>query len=516
MLPPTIGLLETEDMDAAMTFSHIFRSLHYAWLISVIALSRSVSATPAVNVALQASFNSAPYLLELLLVTLPEQSAGGLSRLTLFYRETAAEENATAYFPLLDRIADGYFVDCATDEELYTKFLHAVQNDGHITTPETISSLQFALSIHSAAPRIEAHYQYYDTSVESSLMVAQDAACPVWVHFDGKQYCSPALDRAQQAMENPRYVQFVGSGQQQSSCSARSLEVLPFDRVLGGPVDHNTPSSILYADITSPMFRQFHQTVSKTARNGETSYRIRYRPAATATGRSLVVNGYGVELALKRTDYIVIDDRGDDSKEEAPEASSPEAEEIVLEAEELADLKPLSTSELRGLGLKTASFVMSSEDPFDTLIKVSQDFPKHSSAITKRNVSDPLLVEHHHNREVILPAGYNVVWMNGMQVEARQMDAFALLERMRRERTLTGSLREIGFSGSEAVRLLSHSSIAESKVDTEAQRYDYQDASEGERVIIWLNDIEKDKRYQDWPTYLTAVSRPTKKWNSIY
>ncbi|KAL9586116.1 MAG: hypothetical protein Q9212_001097 [Teloschistes hypoglaucus] len=475
-----------------MNFVSSLRSPLYAWLISVFALSRSVSAAPAVNVALQASFNSAPYLLELLLVTLPEQLAGVLSQLTFVHRETAAEENATAYFPLLDRIADGYFVDCATDEELYTKFLHTVQNDGHITTPETISSLQFALSVHSAAPRIEAHYQYYHTSVESSLMVAQDAACPVWVHFDGKQYCSPALDRAQQDVDN-----------------ARNLEVLPFDRVLGGPADNGTPSSILYADITSPMFGQFHQTISKTARDGETSYRIRYRPATTATGRPLVINGYGVELALKRTDYIVIDDRGDESKEEAPQMSSPEAEQVVLEAEELADLKPLSTSELRDLGLKTASFVMSSEDPFDTLIKVSQDFPKHSSAITKRNASDPLLVEHRHNREVILPAGYNVVWMNGMQVEARQMDAFALLERMRRERTLTGSLRDIGFSGSEAVRLFSHSSIADSKVDTEAQRYDYQDAPEGGRVIIWLNDIEKDKRYQEWPTYLSALLQRT-------
>lgn len=197
-----------------MTFISFLRSPLYAWLVSVFALSRSVSAAPAVNVALQASFNSAPYLLELLLVTLPKQLAGVLSQLTLFHRETAAEENATAYFPLLDRIADGYFVDCATDEELYTKFLHTVQNDGHITTPETISSLQFALSVHSAAPRIEAHYQYYRTSVESSMMVAQDAACPVWVHFDGKQYCSPALDRAQQDVDNSRYVRFSSSGQQ--------------------------------------------------------------------------------------------------------------------------------------------------------------------------------------------------------------------------------------------------------------------------------------------------------------
>lgn len=81
-----------------------------------------------------------------------------------------------------------------------------VQDDGHITDQDALSSLQFALSIHSAAPRIEAHYQYYETSVATSLMIAQDAACPVWVYFDGKQYCSPALDRAQQDVSGLKYV----------------------------------------------------------------------------------------------------------------------------------------------------------------------------------------------------------------------------------------------------------------------------------------------------------------------
>ena len=113
-------------------------------------------------------------------------------------RETAAEENATAYFPLLDRIAEGHFADYSTEHDLYKAFLQLLHEDGHITDPDALSSFQFALSIHSAAPRIEAHYQYYNTSVEPSLMVAQDAACPVWVHFNGKQYCSPALERAQQ------------------------------------------------------------------------------------------------------------------------------------------------------------------------------------------------------------------------------------------------------------------------------------------------------------------------------
>ena len=116
-------------------------------------------------------------------------------------RETAAEENSTSYFPLLDRIAEGYFADYSTEKELYNTFLQLLHDDGHITDPDTLSSFQFALSIHSAAPRIEAHYQYYNTSVEPSLMVAQDAACPVWVHFGGKQYCSTTLERAQQDVD---------------------------------------------------------------------------------------------------------------------------------------------------------------------------------------------------------------------------------------------------------------------------------------------------------------------------
>lgn len=113
-------------------------------------------------------------------------------------RETAAEENSTAYFPLLDRIADGAFDDTITDKELYDRFLQIVSGDGHLRTPESLSSFKVSLAIRSATPRIAAHYQYYNASVQQTLMAAQDAACPVWVHTDGKQYCSSAMERAQQ------------------------------------------------------------------------------------------------------------------------------------------------------------------------------------------------------------------------------------------------------------------------------------------------------------------------------
>jgi UDP-glucose:glycoprotein glucosyltransferase len=109
-------------------------------------------------------------------------------------RETAADENSTSYFPLLDRIAEGYFQQSTTDEELYQKFLEVLKNDGHMPDPESLSSYQFALSMRSAAPRIEAHYQYYHAAVEPFLEGAKATSCASWVLLSNKQYCSPELD----------------------------------------------------------------------------------------------------------------------------------------------------------------------------------------------------------------------------------------------------------------------------------------------------------------------------------
>jgi UDP-glucose:glycoprotein glucosyltransferase len=275
---------------------------------------------------------------------------------------------------------------------------------------------------------------------------------------------------------------------------------LPFDRVLGNT---STPASILYADITSTTFGHFHKTLVKTAREGKTSYRIRHRKALDSEPKPLIIPGYGVELALKRTDYIVIDDRDDEENK----SSKPVTEtEVKFEDEEFADLKPLSTSELFDLGLKASSFILQNEDPFDTLVKLSQDFPKYSSAVASHNATEKFVTEHNYNREQLVPAGYNVWWMNGVQFTERQIEALSLLDVLRKERKLINGVRDLGFTGSQAIKLLAHTEISSVKVEDEPQRFDWRDENEGGKVIIWMNDIEKDKRYSDWPSSLAAVS----------
>ncbi|KAH9904549.1 UDP-glucose:glycoprotein glucosyltransferase [Xylariomycetidae sp. FL2044] len=435
-----------------------------ALLAGVCLPSSYVVASPSVNVAMKAAFPAPPYLTELL--------------------ETAAGENATSYFPILDRIADGFFADARTDEELYNKFLDLVQKEGHLGSPEALSTFKLALSMRSAAPRIEAHYQYYDTAVIPSLGNIQ-GDCEDWVLLNGQRYCSDSLSHAEDTVTANSQVQ-----------------TLPFDRALGAGAE-----AILYADITKPKFASFHKALADMARKGEVAYRLRYRANQRADLEALPVSGYGIELQLKRTDYIVIDDR--EGEAEAVNAQKAESIDVVLDEEEVTDLKPLSSSELASLGLKAGSFIMQSEEPFQTLVKMTQDFPKFSTSIATHNATDAFTEEHRHNRAQMVPAGINVLWMNGVQLIERQVEPLTLVDSMRRERKLIHSVRELGFNGQEAVSLLSSKEVTLAKADDEPRRFDWKDELEEGRVIIWLNNIEKDKRYAEYPTSLVALMQRT-------
>ncbi|KAL2259492.1 hypothetical protein VTK26DRAFT_6822 [Humicola hyalothermophila] len=447
-------------------FSQLPWSLTAAILATTWLPSTQVAAAPSVNIAMKAAFPSPPYLVELL--------------------ETASSDNTTAYFALLDRIADGYFVEARTDKALYEKFVEVLRDDGHMT-PEALSTFKLGLSMRTAAPRIEAHYQYYATAVESSLSENQDG-CGQWFLVDGKQYCTPALD--------------APHGDVKSNAQER---MLPFDRKFGaGPRD-----IVLYADITSESFSAYHEAAMTLARAGQCSYRVRYKRSPAHPDEPLSVNGYGALLTLKRTDYIVIDDRDTGaSKMPAGEAQKPlGGSEVVLdEEEEITDIKPLEKSELAPLAMKAASFIMQSESPFETLLKLTQDFPRYSTSLVAHNVSADFEAEHMANRMLLVPDGVNVLWMNGLQLIDRQIQPFGLVDLLRRERKLINGVLDLGLTGQEAISLLGHTEVARARSgDEEPRRFDWRDQIEEGKVIIWLNNIEKDKRYKDWPYTIWAV-----------
>lgn len=112
----------------------------------------------------------------------------------LVNRETAAEEEKDSYFPLLDKIAAGEFASEKTEKGLYSKFVSVAQREGFLTDSVVLSSFNFALSIHSAIPRIEAHYKYYDNTLEPLMGVSYNPQCNVWLQWSQKQHCSSLIE----------------------------------------------------------------------------------------------------------------------------------------------------------------------------------------------------------------------------------------------------------------------------------------------------------------------------------
>lgn len=363
-------------------------------------------------------------------------------------------------------------------------------HDTHILGEAALASWKFALGLRASAPRIEAHYQFWQTAVEESHKKKYPNGFPegtvIDVWREGGSFCT--TPSCNQVKEYPDVTH-----------SSRTLQ---FDRTYGNP--DKSGIFTIYADITHPgfpvAFREWRRA------NKEEAFRIRYKPAAGTKSAPLNVNGYGVELALKRTDYIVIDDRESDegSGETLPDKFD-KSSEVTLQEDDSSDVKPLSSSELRRLGIGTAGFILASDDPLDTLFKVSGDFPKHAAALAQHNSSKAFMQEHRKNRDHLLPPGANAMWINGVAVMPREVDAFSLLEILRRERKLIASLNALGLSPAEAIGILTYPDVSNTQSNAEPQRYDFRDETEGGKVILWMNDIEKDKRYADWPKKVNAL-----------
>lgn len=234
------------------------------------------------------------------------------------------------------------------------------------------------------------------------------------------------------------------------------------------------------------------------------TYRLRYRRSETTHASNLPISGYGVELALKRTDYIVLDDRSHDEEAHADTLASATS---LDDDEDVADIKPLASSDLSSLGLKAASFILQSDRPLDTLIKLTQDLPRFLTSVVAHNISSQIEEELQSNGALGVPEGMNVLLVNGVQLIERQIEPFALIERLRQERKLIDGFRALGLSGKQAVSILGHQSVSLAKDSDEPLRYDWTDRLEDGRVLIWLNDLENDDAYEHYPNSIASVSR---------
>ncbi|KAG0378074.1 hypothetical protein BGX24_004801 [Mortierella sp. AD032] len=442
--------------------------------------------SPPIQASIHTSWAAPPLLLEIL--------------------EAVAVENKTAYLPLMRQLTDKDFLDnIKSQKDLYQKSLDIIQTHGHVQ-PNALSTLKFSLSMHTSAPWIQAHYHLYNSTIAPDRILKSDFdnECGVWVDWYDRQICK--LTELEAIVAGG-----LGSYAKKSKSKPATIDL---DHVQTSTQDSSL-FTILYADVYDPEFTKFRQYLDTLGRDHGLQYSIRYRPSIKSAETPLTLAGYGVELALKSTDYIVIDDRDLGHSDESGSSGQTVFKGTSgqgLFGDKVPTVEPVREQDLGDLDVVTAQFVLQSEDPLRTLVGISQDFPKYQRDISKISVNETF-------REAFQANALSTrddrarVWLNNQPVPNHKMNPFNLLRLIRRERNAITSLATMGVSSKEAIDLLTDIGSAEGDnaagSDEPQGVFDVRDKSEEKNLVVWINDLATDQRYRDWSPSLYTIMQPT-------
>ena len=107
-----------------------------------------------------------------------------------------SRENSSAYLPLINEIIRSDIHDFGPRTEhakiYYDNIFDIITSKQFLSDPTAKSVFELSLSLNTAAPTIQAHYQYYETAVLPTRADNDtfNPNCKVWADWYGKQACT--------------------------------------------------------------------------------------------------------------------------------------------------------------------------------------------------------------------------------------------------------------------------------------------------------------------------------------
>ncbi|KAF7983169.1 hypothetical protein HWV62_23402 [Athelia sp. TMB] len=462
--------------------------------------SLGTNASPPVKVSLRSSWAAPPLLLEII--------------------ESAAAEKPSIFFPLLDALTDplNHPHPAPTSPEAIYAYGLAGAKAELSDEPGAFDSAVKSLALHTATPKIEAFYSWYkDNGLDTRI--GEREGCGSWVDWYGEIVCD-----LETLLRYAGHETLDSADPAWSPQSEHQPKSLSFDHVYPSPsqmVPKPRHTAILYASLSSANFRDLHTHLYKLSAGPapRIEYVLRYIPEAGQQKSKTYLSGWGVTLDLKKMDYLALDDRRSHGKStaEGQEVAEAEKEEIdhilaLLERYPTNSTKdytsPLTEEELQDIGFQAMHLIHDSKDPLATLRQLAQDFPKYATLISRRVLGDDAvedgLIDEVLANQAKAPPGTNMVWLNGAIISENDMTPFALLRLLRKERALIRSLTAFSLTPSQAIDVLTHDAVASAQQSAAAGGvldglFDASDREEGGEVILWWNNLAKDKRYVELP-----------------
>uniref|UniRef100_A0A8D2L931 UDP-glucose ceramide glucosyltransferase-like 1 n=1 Tax=Varanus komodoensis TaxID=61221 RepID=A0A8D2L931_VARKO len=384
-----------------------------------------------------------------------------------------------------------FFFCTASDHSYYNLIL---KKAGQFLTNMQINLLKFSLSLRAYSPTVQMFQQ-----------IAADEpspkGCSAFVVIHGKSTCKADEIKKllKKAAERPKPYLFKGDHKFPT-------------------LNETVPVVILYAEMGTKDFATFHEVLSEKARKEEIVYILRHF--------KMYLSGYGVELAIKSTEYKAVDDFQAEgtffscvntTEEDVDEESEvqgflfdtlkqnyPDLRDNLTELrkyliESSDDTEPLKVWELQDLSFQAASRILSV--PVYSAVKVMKDIAQNFPVKARYEDATELWCTHatHLHKTLELQPGEARLFLNGLPIDLEFHDPFSILDTLRLEGKAMHGLHSLGIKEdvlSKFMRLAVHS-------EDEAYALDIRHSS-----IVWINNIEKDQMYDKWPSSFQELLKP--------
>uniref|UniRef100_A0A8C8SSU9 UDP-glucose ceramide glucosyltransferase-like 1 n=1 Tax=Pelusios castaneus TaxID=367368 RepID=A0A8C8SSU9_9SAUR len=251
----------------------------------------------------------------------------------------------------------------------------------------------------------------------------------------------------------------------------------------------------------------------------------------------MYLSGYGVELAIKSTEYKAVDDIQVKATNDTVEATNDTTEEGDDETEEVQgflfgklkqmypdlkdnlkelrkhliqstnNLEPLKIWELQDLSFQAASQIISAPayKALKLMKDLAQNYPIKARSLTRIPVNQKMRHEieknQKHFREILgIQPGEAHLFLNGLPIDLDFHDPFSILETLKLEGKVMHGLHDLGLKEeaiSKFMKLQIHPMDDSCALDIR------------HTSIIWVNNIEKDDSYNMWPTSFQELLKQT-------
>ncbi|XP_074515294.1 UDP-glucose:glycoprotein glucosyltransferase 2 isoform X2 [Sebastes fasciatus] len=375
---------------------------------------------------------------------------------------------------------------------------------GQFLTDLQVNLLRFALALRSYSP-----------AVHASQQIASDEpppeACPAFVSIHGQHSCST---------KDIKKLLKAAAGRPKPYLYKN-------DHTYPGVNKTDVPVVILYAEIGTKKFTSFHKVLSEKAGDGTLIYVLRHF-VAEPKPQKMLLSGYGVELAIKSTEYKAVDDtKVKDSVTNAEDDNIDEVQGFVFGTlkkshpelqEQLADLRkhllestndmvPLKVWEMQDLSVQAAARILSVPkfDALKLMRDLSQNFPSKARSLTRVAVKQEMRKEIEENQKRLsetigVHPGDGELFINGLHIDLDSHNPFSILDILRAEARVLEGLHNLGIKGEHQGKLLR---LPVNAVD-DSYALDIRHPA-----IMWINDIENDPPYRSWPTGVQELLRAT-------